>query len=106
MNSRKEPKSQIPTFAFRPELFEQRAIAIEKLAQDGIVWMTDYGSADICHGECGIEICGLRSEANARRVLQILKRLFPEWRYQDCWYKESGRDPGWWVTLQKYPSTF
>src|SRR5437762_1706513 len=106
MSRRKEPQSQIPTFTFRPELFEHRAHAIEKLAVAGFVWLRDYSAVDLMHRENGLEVCGVRSIENVRPILRILRQLFPTWRFKTCWYKAEGVDPGWCIAVHEFPEQY
>jgi hypothetical protein len=93
----------VSDFAFHPELFESRALAIEKLAERGYHWLEHYSSVDLIQDEYGLEVCGIQEERDALIVLEILHGLFPEWRYRDHYYHDYERDRGWKALIFQRP---
>lgn len=91
-------------FEFYPELFEHRGRATELLDEGGLTWFTDYSSIDLLHADYGLEVCGIKSQRDARRVAMALQRGFPHWHHQNVCLHDSGREPGWAVALCMFPS--
>ncbi|HYG34379.1 MAG TPA: hypothetical protein VEC99_06320 [Clostridia bacterium] len=83
------------TFAYYPELFEQRGKAIELLDEAGITWFGDYSSIDLLHEEYGLEVSGIRQESKVDLIAKTLKTGFPQWHYQCVCHEGYGREPGW-----------
>src|ERR1700760_4190482 len=82
-------------FNFHPELFEQRTMAMERLSDRGYVWLSHYSSVDLLHDLFGLEVCGIPDEKGAREMLEILKGVFPDWKYRSLSYQDLGREIGW-----------
>jgi hypothetical protein len=82
-------------FAFYPELFEHRTLALETLAQHNYNWFEDFSSIDLLHDLFGLEVCGIAEEEDAQIILSILEELFPEWPNTDVYYHQYERDRGW-----------
>jgi hypothetical protein len=95
------------SFAFHPELFEFRTIALEMLADQGFVWLFDFGSVDILHDVCGLEVCGIREQEDAHTILALLRKKFSSWCHSRFYYNDhSERDPGWKVIISRDPEDF
>lgn len=90
-----EPSFPVSSFAFHPELFEHRSLAIETLAAHGFEWFAHFSSVDLVHDQFGLEVCGIHQEADADAIIAILERIFPEWKHTDICYHEFERDRGW-----------
>ncbi|HWB58080.1 MAG TPA: hypothetical protein VG733_01245 [Chthoniobacteraceae bacterium] len=88
-------------FAFHPELFEHRALAIETLAQNDYNWLEHFSSVCLIHDLFGLEVCGIVDETDAPVILAILQELFPDWPYSRVYYHEYERDRGWKVMVFK-----
>jgi hypothetical protein len=94
-------------FAFHPELFELRERVLEALAECGFAWLSDYGSVDLLHDVYGIEVCGIREEDDVAPITQMLRGLFPDWRYERSYCKDATtREPGWKVIISRDPENF
>lgn len=89
-------------FGFHPELFEHRALALERLDEAGYVWLTDFSCVDLLHQEFGLEVAGIASEAEAETIGGILSELFPDWCFGHVTYREATRDPGWKIAIHKF----
>lgn len=76
------------SLVFHPELFDSKARAIEALEKQDIRWVADYTSCDCCHTEYGLELEGFREEQRAVRALQILRIVFPLWRWSNVYYDD------------------
>lgn len=68
------------TYRFAPELFEYRNDVIAALAEAGFEWLTHYSSVDPLHDVYGIEVCGIREQEDAARILRLLAGMFPSWK--------------------------
>ncbi len=86
-------------FVFHPELFERRSELSCRLAAADLLWFRDYSSVDLLHEEYGLEVCGIRDASESRRVLAIMRELFPDWPYHCRYLDEENLDPGWRVGL-------
>jgi len=84
---------------FHPELFEQRAQALDALNEAGICWLSDFSAIDPDHDREGLSVTGVVNEQTANAVRQILGHLFPCWRYIRFWHKDRGLDVGWQVDI-------
>jgi len=102
-----EEKPSIPLhmsrFAFPPELFEHRSLAIETLSAHGYEWFTQFSSVDLLHDLFGLEVCGIPEEGDAKRIIEILEEIFPDWSYTDICYGDYERDRGWQAIIFKSP---
>jgi hypothetical protein len=90
--------------AFHPELFAERGRASELLEAAGYAWFGDYSSIDLVHEDYGLEIGGIRNEADVMPILAALRRGFPHWHHTRVCLHEDGREPGWIVTICMFPS--
>ena len=88
-------------FRFAPELFELRSAVIEELHALGFDWLSHYSAVDVLHDVYGIEVCGIMEEGDAGRILVILKGLFPKWSFEQMYFKDYGREPGWKAIVQR-----
>ena len=87
---------------FDPSLFERRATAQEILSKNGFVWMEDYSTIDLAHDLIGLEICGIPTEGEAKRILEVLRPEFPDWSYSSIFLQDfDPRDQGWQVNVHK-----
>ena len=91
------------TFAFHLALFEHRAAALAALEDAGFCWLEQFSAVDLDHENYGLEVCGIHQRADAEKILGILRRLFPAWRYVRVYYRDYERDCGWKVTVQRDP---
>ncbi len=66
-------------FRFSPELFEYRNDVLACLSEAGYEWLSHFSSVDPLHDLHGIEVCGIREQQDARDILKLLMRLFPNW---------------------------
>jgi len=55
------------------------------------------------HDVYGIEVCGIREEADTSNIHQILKKMFPTWNIHRTYCKDFGADQGFMVTIQRDP---
>ena len=66
--------------------------------------MSDSSSVDLLHDVHGLEVCGIREEADVRTIRDLLRRLFPDWRFTHHYYKDGAtREPGWKVVISRDP---
>jgi hypothetical protein len=94
-------------FTFHAELFELRNAVLEMLADHGFAWLSDFGSIDLQHDVYGLEVCGIREEGDAHTIADLLRKMFPSWRYSRMYYKDgSTREPGWKVIISRDPEDF
>jgi hypothetical protein len=94
-------------FAFHPEMFELRNDVLDLLTEHGFAWLSDFTSIDLLHDVYGIEVCGIREEADARTIETLLRKRFPSWRYSRRYYKDAGtREPGWKVIISRDPEDY
>jgi hypothetical protein len=89
----------MPAFEFHPELFEYRSRALACLSDAGYLWLQDFGSIDLLHSEYGFEVCGIKWESSASKILALLERSFPDLNFVDMYYKDFGADEGWKVVI-------
>jgi hypothetical protein len=82
-------------FEFHPELFELRNAVMEALSENGFAWLSDFGSIDLLQDVYGLEVTGIREEADAKEIAALLRRMFPGSRYRRTYYKDIGREIGW-----------
>lgn len=87
---------------FHPSFFERRATAQEILSKNGFVWMEGYSTIDLAHDLIGLEICGIPTEGEAKRILKVLRLAFPDWSYSSLFLQDfDPRDRGWQVNVHK-----
>jgi hypothetical protein len=95
------------SFAFHADLFELRNVVLEMLADHGFAWLSDFGSIDLLHDVYGLEVCGIRDEADAHTIQTLLRQKFSTWPYSRMHYKDaSTREPGWKVMISRDPENF
>ena len=82
-------------FAFHPELFEERTVALETMAERGFHWFEHFSSVDLLHDLYGLEVCGIAEEDDAGAILVVLQERFPAWTHTDLYYHDHDRDRGW-----------
>jgi len=75
-----ESRVQGDSFRFSPELFEHRARVMEVLDAQGFAWLSHYSSVDCLHDVYGIEVCGIHDYDDAKSILDILLRIYPDWK--------------------------
>jgi hypothetical protein len=92
----------VSLFAFHPELFEHRTLALEALAARDLHWFEHFSSVDLLHDLFGLEVCGIIEERNAELALRVLQETFPEWPYSDVYYRRYGRERGWKALIHKH----
>ena len=91
-------------FYFDPNLFARRAEAHEALEHAGFVWLQNFSAIDLAHDVGGLEVCGISTLEEARRILTILKPIFPNWKYCYTSLKDfSPLDMGWQAKIQERP---
>ncbi len=66
-------------FRFAPELFEVRTAVMERLNEEGFDWLSHYSSVDPIHDDYGIEVCGIHQREDAKSILHLIMRMFPNW---------------------------
>jgi hypothetical protein len=66
-------------YTFFGKLFQARQELLEFLANNGIVYLTDFGAIDLLHDLYGLEVSGIRDEHFARRILKLTRRAHPFW---------------------------
>ena len=66
-------------FRFAPELFEVRTDVMAALSDEDFDWLSHYSSVDPLHDLYGIEVCGIHQLDDAKSILKLLMRMFPEW---------------------------
>jgi hypothetical protein len=94
----------VERFAFHPELFELRNAVLEMLADEGFAWLSDFSSIDLLHDVYGVEVCGIREEADARAIGGLLRKMFPSWPFSRMYLKDGKtREPGWKVIISRDP---
>jgi hypothetical protein len=91
-------------FHFYPELFEYRTALLEALAANDYQWLSNFSAIDLVHEAHGLEVCGIKDEADAIYIQCIFQALFPDWQYGCRCLKDYGdRDVGWRVKLCRDP---
>lgn len=63
-------------FAFHPELFEHRTLALDALARHDYNWFEHFSSVDLLHDLFGLEVCGIAEKRDAEVIFSILEELF------------------------------
>jgi len=67
-------------FRFSPELFEFRNDVMAALSDAGFDWLSHYSAVDPLHDVYGIEVCGIHDREDAVAILQLLIKMYPDWR--------------------------
>jgi hypothetical protein len=67
-------------FRFSPELFEFRNDVMAALSDAGFDWLSHYSAVDPLHDVYGIEVCGIHDREDAAAILQLLIKMYPDWR--------------------------
>jgi hypothetical protein len=94
-------------FEFHGSLFEVRTAVLEELADNGFVWLSDFGAVDLQHDLYGLEVTAIRDEASARSIQQVLRRMLPDWRFARTFYEDQNiGEIGWQVIISKQPEQF
>ena len=94
-------------FEFHAELFDFRNAVMKALSDNGFVWLSDFGSVDLQHDVFGLEVTGIREEADAREIEALLRRMFPGWRYRRRFYEDKNLgELGWKVMVSRDPEDF
>jgi hypothetical protein len=91
----------VSDFAFHPQLFEHRTLALEELGRHGYIWLEHFSSIDLLHDLFGLEVCGIPEQRDAEVMLSILQDLFPDWPHSDLHYYNYERDRGWKIIIFK-----
>jgi hypothetical protein len=94
--------SRVSLFAFHPELFEHRTLALEALAAHDLHWFEHFSSVDLLHDLFGLEVCGIIDQRDAELALCVLQETFPEWSHSDVYYRRYGRERGWKALIHKH----
>ena len=94
--------SDIPPASFdvSPELFEFRAEVLAALQEKGYSWMVDFTSVEPLHNVFGIEVRGIKSEAEAMAIQRLMLSMYPTWSGMCLWYRD-GREPGWRAAIRR-----
>lgn len=82
------------SFRFSPELFEVRNEVVAHLTDCGFDWLIHYSSVDPAHDVYGIEVCGIHDLDDAKKILELLVDMFPDWHPGCLCYKDYGAEPG------------
>ena len=94
-------------FEFHAELFELPNAVLEALADAGFAWLSDFGSIDLQHDVCGLEVTGIREEKDAKAIKGLLRRMFPKWRYCRKFYEDRNLgELGWKVMISRDPEDY
>ncbi len=93
-------------FEFHAELFEFRNAAMEALLENGFVWLSDFGSIDLMQDVYGLEVTGIREEADAKEIVKLLRKMFPAWHHCRTYYKDIGREIGWKTMISRDPEDY
>jgi hypothetical protein len=94
-------------FEFHPELFEIRGAVLERLADHGFVWLSDFGAVDLQHDVYGLEVTAIRTEELAAGIERVVIRMFPRWRHQRTFYEDHNvGELGWKVMISRHPEDF
>src|SRR6516165_1942128 len=91
-------------FEFHAELFEFRNDVLEALSDNGFAWLSDFGSIDLQHDFCGLEVTAIREEADAALIERSLRKMFPEWNYRRTFHEDHNLgELGWKVMISRDP---
>ncbi|HUO11073.1 MAG TPA: hypothetical protein VM008_22425 [Phycisphaerae bacterium] len=66
-------------FCFHPEIFEYKNAAESALAAHGFDCLTHYSAIDLRHEDFGLEVLGIKTEADAIRIARVLKSQLHAW---------------------------
>jgi hypothetical protein len=89
-------------FEFHGELFELRGVVLEALSDNGFVWLSDFSSVDLAHDIYGLEVTGICEQVRAAEIEQLLRGLFPDWRFHRRFYEDHNlREIGWKVIISR-----
>ena len=92
----------MPPFEFHPELFALRDEARGVLQSVELEWLSDYTAIDVVHDLYGLEVCGIRDEADVPRARRALMKHL-QWPFSHAYLKDYGRDPGWKLVVHRNP---
>jgi hypothetical protein len=96
--------STMKSFEFHAELFDLRNAVLEALSDNGFMWLSDFGSIDLQHDVYGLEVTGIREEADARAITALLRKMFAGWRYRHTFYEDQNLgEIGWKVMISRDP---
>jgi len=94
-------------FEFHAELFEFRNAVMEALSENGFTWLSNFGSIDLMQDVYGLEVTGIREEADAEEIAALLRRMFAGWRYRRTFYEDHNLgEIGWKVMISRDPEHF
>ncbi len=94
-------------FEFHAELFDFRNTVMEAMSDNGFMWLSDFGSIDLQHDVFGLEVTGIREEADAKAIAALLRRMFAGWRYRRRFYEDQNLGViGWKVMISRDPEDF
>ncbi|MCX7429074.1 MAG: hypothetical protein NTW96_26040 [Planctomycetia bacterium] len=95
------------SFEFHAELFDLRNEVLEALSDNGFAWLSDFGSIDLQHDVYGLEVTGIREEADAVVIENLLRTKFPGWRHCRTFYEDQNvGELGWKVMISRDPEEF
>ena len=91
-------------FEFHAELFDFRNAVLEAMSDHGFAWLSDFGSIDLQHDVYGLEVTGIRAEADAGKIERLLRGMFPDWRFRRTFYEDHNLgELGWKVMISRDP---
>ena len=94
-------------FEFHAELFEFRNAVMQALSENGFVWLSDFGSIDLMQDLYGLEVTGIREEADAKKMATLLRRMFPKWRHRRVYYEDRNLgEIGWKAMISRDSEEF
>jgi hypothetical protein len=89
------------------ELFDFRNAVLEALSDNGFAWLPHFGSIDLQHDVYGLEVTGIREEADAAAIERLLRKMFPQWHYHRTFYEDHNLgELGWKVMISRDPEDF
>jgi hypothetical protein len=92
---------------FHPDLFEIRSKILQTLAENGFVWLSDFGAVDLQHDVFGLEVTAIRSQELANGIESVLTRMLPRWHHRRTFYEDHNvGELGWKVMISHYPEDF
>ena len=94
-------------FEFHADLFEVRTAVLEELAENGFVWLSDFGAVDLQHDVYGVEVTAIRQESDANAIERLLRDRFPSWRQWRTFYEDHNvGELGWKVMISHSRENF
>jgi hypothetical protein len=67
---------------------------MESLLNREFYWLADYSSIDIDHERFMLEICGIHTEEEAKKMASVTRRRFAGSCFR-TWFKDFGREQAW-----------